>query len=518
MSLHAQFLPQDLLPSQIWVEYEGGGHLFTKIGTQMTHKDIALELLFHQNPEGVPSLKLLATAEKKALKAIRCQWKHPMASHLLFLGDEWCEGEGGFQWRTMDPCRLFPWYVLLKGNEETVALGVAAQGGAFASWNVTPRGISLHLDVRNASGGVDLSGRVLEVATLFFCRYERPPMAAARRFCALLSPEPIFANLPVYGIISRPQEEDGLQEKLLLEECDTLALACNSLTNRPFQILSLPWESLEEDGVRRFAEAAGRRGVRPGLTRRLLWDPQGRLPQEWHQKAFPQCLDPTLPEVQEEIQRQVRQSADWGYELLRHISATTDALHGVFQTPTCTPMTWQFARRDKTNAEVIVDLCRAIRHSMGDMILYGEDLPSSLVAGLLHLCRISRDLQEDSPFAGSLNLHRRINALAFRLCQNTTFYTLDPGPLEFSPRQGWNEWQNAAHLYAHSSTAFFVSLHQDCPLSAKAFRELSQCFAGASMGNAQAIPADWLENTFPEQWIVNGTPLPLRWQDWPLPR
>lgn len=515
--LHAQFLPQDLCPSQIWLEYEGGGHLFTKVQNIMTHRDMAVELQVHLDQDGHPSLKLMAVAEKSAIKAIRCTWKHPMAPHLLFLGDDWCAGRGNFQWRTMDPLRLFPWYVLLRGSEETVALGVMAQCAAFAAWNVTPRGISLHLDVRNGTSGVQLAGRVLDVATILFCRYERPPMAAARRFCSLLSPEPLFPNLPVYGLITKPTGEPARDRKHLLEECDTLALACNGLTNRPFQILDAGWEGREEE----LSLAAGelpRRGVRPALTRRLLHDPAGRLPREWHQAAFPDYLDLSLPQVLEEMQRQVRQCADQGFELLRHISTTEDALHGLFHTPTCAPETWAFARREKTNAELLVDFYRALRHSMGDMLLYGEDLPSTLAAGLLHLCRISRNTSQDSPFAPSLNLHRRINALAFRLCQNGTYYTLDPGPLELSPALGWKGLQCAALLFSHSSTAFFVSLHEQCPLTAKAFRELSRAFASASIGNVQAIPVDWLENTFPEQWTIDGQPLPLKWEDFPLPR
>lgn len=501
----AQFLPQSLLPGQVRLEYEGGSHLFTRIGTQLSHRDMALEMQVHHDEEGHSSLKILLMAEKSRLVSLRLQWNHPVVPHLRFLGDQWGAATEPLQWRTMDPCRKFPWYVLMRGSEETTALGVTTPCAGFAVWRTTPRAIILDLDLRNGNRGVALDGRVLEAATVLHCRYERPPMATARRFCALLSPEPILPNLPVYGFTT---PEAPLERVEILALADTLSLAANGLTNRPFLLLDhrrIP-DASDAEELPALSEALRERGIRPALNRRLLATPgDGVLPAECRQQAFPGSLDPTCPETREYLEQQMHLVRDWGFDMLGIRNPATDILHygSAVQEP------WEFRNAGVTNAEVLTGFHSLLRQNMGDLLLYGQDLVGHLAAGLVHIAQTAPISEGGEP---GVQIRREINALAFRLCQHGNYFTLAPNPLELPAGVSWHRRALTAKLFSHAGSAFFVAPKAPV-LPAKVLHALAKEFYSASLGNLQAIPTDWLENTCPELWTLDGAPFPLPWKE-----
>ncbi len=501
----AQFLPQSLLPSQVRLDYEGGSHLFTRVEPQLSLRDMAVEMQVHRDEEGHSSLKILVMAEKSRLVSLRLQWNHPVEPHLRFLGDQWGAAREPLQWRTMDPCRKFPWYVLMRGSEETTALGVTTPCAAFATWSITPRAILLDLDLRNGNRGVALDGRVLEAATVLHCRYERTPMAAARRFCALLSPEPILPNLPVYGFTT---PDDHLEQQEILSFADTLALAANGLTNRPFLLLDhrrVPGASDAEE-LPALAEALRERGIRPALNRRLLATPaEELLATDYRQQAFPESLDPTCPETREYLEKQVHLARDWGFDMLGIRNPASDLLHYAqgAQAP------WGFRDDGLTNAEILTAFHSLLRQDMGDLLLYGQDLVGHLAAGLVHIAQTAPMPEDGEP---SERIRREINALSFRLCQHGNYFTLAPNPLELSAEAPWSRRCQTARLFSHAGSAFFVAPKKPL-LTANTLRALAEEFYSASLGNLQAVPTDWLENTCPELWTLDGTPFPLPWKE-----
>ena len=513
----------EIFPDSLSIESEEGKVFSARCNSRraVTHKDVALELCICRDEEDHVALEIRLKAVKSRIRRVRLVWERPLHTHLKFVGDEWSTGDGTSQWRGMDPRRSFPWYVLVSGSEETAAFGVMTQPAAFASWNLNPSQIALSLDTRNGTRGVNLDGRTVTLATIVHCRYERTPMATAKRFCGILSQESIPANLPVYGMLSKPRAGRAFDQTALLKEADTLAALCNNLTNRPFQIIDCGWEEETEDatqwrhGSRNFPDMAALadelhlRGIRPGISMRLLRDTDQRLPGEWRHPVNPELLDPSLPEVVEHIRQNVRQAADWGFEMLRHVSSTTDALQDVFRDPEAPP-TWAFHDQRLTNAEILTRLYRSIKEEMGGMVIYGEDVAGHLAAGLLHVFRATKD----APGYDWVRCrHNRINALAFRLCQNEKFYTIDAGPIDITPPLGWGDVKMLANLVSRSSTAMIVSLDEKSPLTAKATRELASCFLNASLGNTVLVPTDWLENTSPEAWMQDGSPIKCHWYE-----
>ena len=510
-----------LVPNAIRVEFEGGEHCFARPAERMSFKDIIVDLVPNRSDE-LARLEIGVTAGKSALLALEVYWEQPWRPSMRFLGNVWGEMEGRGQWRTMDPLRPFPWYVLGQGEESARGLGVLAQPGGFAVWRVNPSGVRLRLDLRCGTRGVLLEGRRLLAATVIYRRYERTPLAAARDFCAELSPAPILPSLPVYGQCDGHYYHGTSSSKSILADTLELARLSGGLTNPPFQVVDLGWEANAGapcghcgpwgPGNERFPDMAAlaedikASGVRPGVAVRLLCDPSDRLPEAWRQKRAPEMLDPSVPEVLEHVREDIRRLADWGYDLIKHVNSTHDCL-GSYLSPDFGEGGWSFADRSRTSAEIIVDFYRAIKSAMGDTLIMGTDIVGQLGAGLLHCSRINRDApKEDWQHA----LHNRVNALAFRYCQNGTCFMVDTGELEVSERQPWSSVKSFAELAAFSGSTFFLSM-QPGILTAKLRKELVKCFEIASMGDSQVIPLDWLNNTCPEDWEINGSARHFDW-------
>ena len=514
----------NLFSNEVTVEFEGGAHRVARPAERLSFKDIVVELAPNR-PDEKARLEIGVTAEKSALLALELYWEHPWRPSMRFLGNVWGEMEGRGQWRTMDPMRPFPWYVLGQGEESARGLGVLAQPGGFAVWRVNPSGVRLRLDLRCGARGVLLGGRRLAAATVIYRRYERTPLAAARDFCAELSPAPILPSLPVYGQCDGHYYHGTSSAQSILADTAELARLSSGLTNPPFQVVDLGWQ--EHPGTScgpcghhgpwlrgndRFpnmaalAEEIKSMGVRPGLAVRLLCDPSDRIPAEWRQQRSPELLDPSVPEVLEHIREDIRRLADWGYDLIKHLNSTQDCL-GNYLRPDSREGAWSFADRSRTSAEIIVDFYRAVKGAMGDALVLGTDIVGQLGAGLLHCSRINRDApMDDWPHA----LHNRVNALAFRYCQNGTCFMVDTGELEVSERQPWSNVKPFAELAACSGSTFFLSM-QPGILTSKLRKELVKCFEIASMGDSQVVPLDWLNNTCPEEWEINGVARHFDW-------
>ncbi|MBQ4479908.1 MAG: hypothetical protein II943_04635 [Victivallales bacterium] len=511
----------NLLPNEVVVEFEGGMHVFSRPSSRMTYKDIVVDLIPNR-PDEPARLEIGVAADKSALMALTIRWEHSWRPSMRFLGNVWGEMEGRGQWRTMDPMRPFPWYVLGQGEESARGLGVLAQPGGFAVWRVNPSTVQLRLDLRCGDRGVVLAGRRLLAAVVVYRRYERTPLAASRDFCAELSSAAILPSLPVYGQCDGHFYRGTSTARSILSDAGELAKLSNGLTNPPFQVVDPGWESIrngEENpcgpwthgnanfpDMAALAEDIKAKGVRPGIALRLLCDASAELPERWRQQRNPHLLDPSVPEVLEHVREDIRRMSDWGFDLIKHVNSTRDCL-GNYLRPGKRDVGWSFADRSRTSAEIIVDFYRAIKSAMGDTLILGTDIVGQLGAGLLHMSRINPD-EPDEEWQHAL--HNRVNALAFRYCQNGTCFMVDTGELEVSERQPWQRVKTFAELAACSGATFFLSI-QPGKMTAKMRKELVRCFEIASMGDSQVVPLDWLNNTCPEDWEINGVPRHFDW-------
>ncbi len=510
-----------MTPTTVALEYEGGEHVFRRISGRLALRDMQIELQMSR-PEEPWRLEVSVTAEATAVLGVRLRWDCAVNPTAIFLGDAWSGTAGECQWRAMEPYRRFPWYFLCRTSEETQAVGVQTCGGAFAEWQVDPAGISLRLDLCCGERGVVLNGRRLVAAVILNRRYELAALAAARAFCAELSPEPIMPPLPVYGAGDGAYSRGQSSAESILRDADLLARLADGLTNRPFQIVDCGWQAASDypvqpcgpwdQGNERFPDMAAlasgmhNRGIRPGIALRLLCDANRALPEEWHLQRDPHFLDPSLPGVLEHIQADVRRMADWGYELIRHRNSLTDMLGEGWQ-PGTKRGGWAFADRGRTTAEITTDFYRAVHAAAGDALIYGDDVVGHLGAGLMHLARIAKE----SPGLPWLRQqHDRVNALAFRLAQHGAFFAVDTGEIPITAALPWKQVRKWTDLAASSGTACFISMSPEAETPA-AIKELKRAFEDASLGYSQVVAGDWIKNTCPERWEINGVQREYHW-------
>ena len=62
-------------------------------------------------------LRVRARAGAEGLSRIMLRWRVDVAEGARILGDAWERGYGDLQWRTLQPDRALPWYVLISGGE-----------------------------------------------------------------------------------------------------------------------------------------------------------------------------------------------------------------------------------------------------------------------------------------------------------------------------------------------------------------------------------------------------------------
>ena len=461
-----------------------------------------------------------------------------VAKASLFLGDAWERGYGDLQWQSRNPSRFMPWYFVARRRGGDVGYGVRTQPGAFAMWNVDDHGVTLWLDVRSGSEGVVLDGRTVELCTVVRhadpARRSAPPMEFARRFCAMLCPEPLMPAQPLYGGNNWYYAYGRSSRADILADADYIAALAPDAENRPFMVVDDGWQLDRADGgattlwergnghfgdMRALAEELAARNVRPGIWQRPLHAPNTRLPREWFLANRPEDLDPSRPEVLDIVRGDIRRLADWGYRLVKHDFTTFDVFGRwgfEIRTFPSDGAGVRFHDRSRTSCEIILGLYRAIREAAGERaMVLGCNTLSHLAAGLVHAARTGDDT---SGRVWDRTRRMGVNALAFRGCHHGTFYAADADCVGIRgdiPMRLNLQW---AELLACSGTPFFASIRPGI-LSKSEFRKMREFFRIAAKGGLGAIPLDALSNTTPRRWLyADGTRRTFNWDDPSDPR
>jgi alpha-galactosidase len=178
---------------------------------------------------------------------------------------------------------------------------------------------------------------------------------------------------------------------------------------------------------------------------------------------------------------------------------------------------WHFADRTKTTAEIVLGLYRTIRDAAGDALLIGCNTFSHLSAGLFELNRIGDDTS-----GRNWDRTRRmgVNTLAFRSCQNGTFYAADPDIAAITPDVPWPLLEKWLSLVSRSGMPLFISPDERAvgPAQRAALRE---ALAIAANAQSPAEPLDWLDTNCPRKWNLNGKKTEFEWVasegGWPWP-
>jgi alpha-galactosidase len=478
------------------------------------------------------ALDVLLTASNVHPRMVKMRWENPFPDALSVTGDEFERLQGNAHFGSLDADRYFGWYFLVKEKTGCECGGVKTHPHAFVSFSVDPMGVNAFFDVRNGGRGVELQGRRLPMVTLLSRSYpSSDAFGALRKFCGEMVGERILPKAPVYGGNDWYFAYGKSTGKMILEDAKLIGELAEGNANRPYMVIDDGWEKgacggpWENNGhfeeLGELVSSFRHYDVKAGIWIRFLhneaalsahpdWAIRRQDPDGDH------YLDPSLPGVLEHVKKDIRRIKGWGFTLIKHDYSGHDmfGLYG-FQMngAVCENGDWNFADKTRTNAEICMDFYQAIKEECGsDCLVEGCDVFSHLSTGY---CEVNRIGDDTSGVVWDRTRSFGVNALAFRLSQNSLFYAADADCVGFA---GIPFAKNALwlDLLAHSGAPLFVS----CPpnlLTPSQKEVVHQAFVSAAEQKDVAIPLDFESSADPVRWSINGRETLFDWQSGDLP-
>jgi alpha-galactosidase len=465
--------------------------------------------------QGTGQLTIRISAPGIALTHVHLRWRANVSQRLRCLGDHWERSYGDLGWRGIVPERVMPWYFSTYDGEVCHGYGVKTGPGALCFWQLDPEGVSLWLNLCNGGEGVQLGSRQLLAATLVSRegRSSEEPASSIHAFCKEMCEKPRLPSGPIYGSNDWYYAYGKNSEQQTLRDVDLMGELSSANTVRPFTVIDMGWEnSAAFPDMGGLAAEMRRRKVRPGIWIRPLLAPStahrsllisdARFGTQ-KERSAELAHDPTIPEALEMVIAKVRQVVHWGFELVKHDFSTYDLLGrwGFEMGATPTVSGWTFHDRSRTNAEVILDLYKAIRKAAGEQtMVLGCNTIGHLSAGLFEMQRTGDDTSGER---WERTRKMGVNTLAFRLPQHRTFFVQDADCVGITKAIPWDLNRQWLDLLARSGTALFISPSPEAtgPEQKKA---IAAAFAIAAAGGSNISPKDWLGATTPEHWKTPG--------------
>ncbi len=462
------------------------------------------------------------------LKKVTLVWNYPAKAGAKYCGDHWERSYGDLAWKALDPERPMPWYFLELYGKITNGFGVKTGCNAMCYWQIDTGKLKLILDTRSGSKGVHLGDRVLQAAEIVIHKEEEgeSPFKAAQKLCQKMCESPRLPEQPVYGINDWYFAYGQNSAELILEHCALLADLAAGNSNRPFSVVDAGW-AITADGLDEscwsddfsisnskfgdmalLAEKIKAFGMRPGIWVRPLC--ASHKDADW--LLLPgkeRILDPTIPQNMERVKNYFSLYRDWGYELVKFDFTAFDMFGkwGYQMGADVMSPEKRFNDKSKTNAEITLDLYRAIREAARDTTIIACNTFSHLSAGLFELCRVGDDT---SGLEWARTKKMGVNSLGFRIAQHNHFYSADGDCVGLTPKVPWELNKQWMQLLAVSGTPLFISAQAEAVGSEqKAF--IRQCFKNASTNLTTGEPLDWVDNLFPEKWRLNGREITFYW-------
>jgi alpha-galactosidase len=442
---------------------------------------------------------------------IHLRWSAQASQSLRCLGDHWERSYGDLSWRGIVPERVMPWYFATHDGSACNCYGVKTAAGALCFWQVDQEGVSLWLNLSNGGKGVRLGDRQLRAATVVSRKGHagEEPLSSIRSFCKIMCDKPRLPTAPTYGSNDWYYAYGKNSAQQTLRDVDLVAELSSTNIVRPFAVIDMGWENSPAfPDMAALAAEMKHRKIRPGIwirpllgsssAHRELLITDARFGSQ-KERAAELAFDPTIPNALELAVAKVEQVVNWGFELVKHDFSTYDLLGrwGSEMGASPTLPGWSFHDRSRTNAEIILDLYRAIRKAAGEQtLILGCNTVGHLSAGLFELQRTGDDTSGEH---WERTRKMGVNTLAFRLAQHRTFFVLDADCVGITKAIPWDQNRQWLDLLARSGTALFISPSPDAtgPDQKKA---IAEAFAIAAKGESNLIPIDELDSTTPEHW------------------
>ncbi len=466
---------------------------------------------------GEDSVSVNVFARSSRVKRIVLRWKFPTRTPVRIMGDKWERAYGDMTWGSLNGEIFMPWYFLASDGSDTAGYGIKTGANAFVCFQYDADGITCHIDLRNGGRGVCLKGRTITACEIVYKKYcGVSEFEAAQRFCAVMCERPVLPDEPVYGSNNWYYAYGVSSKEDIINDCRIIASLTAGIKNRPFMVIDDgwsqnscggPWYPNEKYGdMGEIAKEFTELDVKPGIWFRPLHDIEQETahPERCVNRQENRFLDPTHPQVQDYLKETVARLVCWGYKLIKHDYSTFDlfgrygfSLNGMITSDG----DWSFFDNTKTNAEIVKDLYRLIQQQAKDAVVIGCNTVSHLCAGIHPVNRVGDDT---SGRHWSRTRALGINSLAFRLCQNQTFYSADADCVGIlGDNIPWSLNKKWLYLLAHSGTPLFVSV-QPKALTEETKADIIQAFKINSVQQNKAVPLDWTYNNIPCLWEIDG--------------
>jgi alpha-galactosidase len=470
-------------------------------------------------------------------KFIVLKWKAPRETTVRCLGDQWERSYGDLHWRAIGEERIMPWYFMELDGKVTNGFGVKTGCRSLCFWQMNTEDLTLTLDIRSGGNGVRLGDRILRAAEIVVQQgnEEDSPFVSTQKFCRLMCDSPRLPKQPVYGINDWYFTYGNSSEDLIIQHASLMADLTAENSNKPFCVVDAGW-AVESPNVSRncwgdsfdapnshfsdmavLAEKIRRFGMRPGIWVRPLCgsikDDVSRLMPKIPRMDSPKApfLDPTISENIERIKNYFVLYRKWGYELIKHDFTTADLLgkwgFKMIESKDVTFDNWRFSDDTISNAEIVLNLYRAIREASGDTCIIGCNTLSHLSAGLFELQRIGDDTSGQE---WDRTKRMGVNTLGFRIAQHKSFYATDGDCVGLTTKVPWEKNRQWMQLLAESGTPLFVSAQKEA-VGDPQRTFIKQCFSTASQPMPTGEPLDWMENQCPSAWRLRGRVVQFDW-------
>jgi len=458
------------------------------------------------------SLVLTLASGNTPMSVVHVRWTAEVMSDMIALGDAWERSYGELGWRGIVPERAMPWYFATYDGTACHGYGVRTDARALCFWQLDQEGVSLWLNVMNGGSGVILGERRLVMATVVTRQghSEEEPFSGVQSLCRSLCARTSRPIVPVYGANDWCFSYGKSTAESILRDTEFTVGLSPAGGTRPYSVIDGGWENGTPGwpNMGKLAEGIKQRSARPGIWVRPLEAPAGTLgglllPDARFGQATARArelaYDPTVPEAQQKIREKLNQLAGWGYEMVKHDFSTYDLLGqwGFEMGPMPTIPGWALNDRNRTNAEVLVELYALIRESVTEAVMVnGCNTVGHLGQGLFDLQRTGDDT---SGRQWERTRRMGVNTLAFRLPQNGTFFVVDPDVVGITEAVPWEFNRQWLEVLARSGAATMVSAGP-VARGPEQMAALRDAFAMVSAGGNAARPVDWMQTGTPERW------------------
>lgn len=490
--------------------------------------------------ENGDALTLRITADTTPLKYIKLRFNftedEKRNDSIRILGDAYERGYSDLRWAGIEPERIMPWYMLVSNGSDRnpdvsgrfiEGFGVRVQCKSIVTWQYDAAGITMWADIRNGGSGVILGRRTLDVCDIVFGEYrDMSAFDAGREFCRLMCPTAKLPDHKVYGSNNWYYAYGKSSHEEIHGDTKIVADQCAGLENIPYMVIDDGWQKYNCDApwtvgnehfpdMKKLADEMRAAGVRPGIWIRYLIDGHREIPEckpEWRLEREPECLDPSHPEVIDYVKRITKMLREWGYDLIKHDYSTRDIFgrYGNSMREQMTNDGWHFWDRSRTSAEIVIDFYQAVRDAAGDdCVIIGCNTISHLCAGMYELNRTGDDT---SGFDWSRTRCMGVNTLAFRMIQNGIFYMTDADCVGITGAIPWKLNRLWLDVLTKSGSPLFVSCKPGV-LNDGELAELKEAWAVNSVQANDSRPLDWMENEYPEVWLIAGKEVRYNWYD-----